>query len=648
MKPSIPKGTRDFLPEEMIRRNYIFNTIRRVFEKYAYFPIETPSMENLSTLMGKYGEEGDRLLFKILNSGDFMTGVNFQEGSPNQLAPKICEKGLRYDLTVPFARFVVQHRDKLVFPFKRYQMQPVWRADRPQKGRYREFYQCDVDVIGSTSLLQEVELLQITYEIFEAFKIPVVIKMNNRKILSGIAEIIGLPEKITDICVAIDKMDKIGRESVFAELREREIPEEAITKIAPFFDFSGKNEEKIAFLSHFFESCEIGKQGVEELNTVFNYCREIGICEPELDITLARGLNYYTGAIFEVKATNVAMGSISGGGRYDDLTGIFGLKDMSGVGISYGAERIYDILNECNLFPNEIGTPVKALFLNFGEAEELYALKALTELRQNGIASEIYPDRTKIGKQMSYANAKQIPYVIMAGEEEMKESLFTLKNMVTGEQIKTTLQKVITLVMSLFLLFCFVNVNAQRFEVHAIKDFSLDENANKAWGVGGAVELDQLVKKMSFKINFDWGIYKDKENANHLKYQRMGGGISVCYNLNFKDTTDIKKRITFQFGMEINYTHLRYSYIYDYSTIDSVVFYPLTTFQTGNFIGIGPYIGAQFKLTPRFNLMLNCVPSYLIRVSSKSSELAKELEYKKGIWLFPIRLGLSYQLFKHR
>jgi histidyl-tRNA synthetase len=443
-KPSIPKGTRDFAPDEMIRRNYIFNTIRKVFEKYAYLPIETPSMENLSTLMGKYGEEGDRLLFKILNSGDFMAGVNFQDGTPNQLAPKICEKGLRYDLTVPFARFVVQNREKLVFPFKRYQMQPVWRADRPQKGRYREFYQCDVDVIGTKSLLQEVELLQITYEIFEAFKIPILIKMNNRKVLSGMAEVIGLPEKITDICVAIDKVDKIGKESVFAELREREIPEEAITKIAPFFDFFGKNEEKIAFLTHFFANSEIGKEGVKELEKVFAYCKEIGICEPELDITLARGLNYYTGAIFEVKAVNVAMGSISGGGRYDDLTGIFGLKDMSGVGISYGAERIYDVLTECNLFPNEIGTPVKALFLNFGEKEELYALKALAELRKNSIASEIYPDFAKIGKQMSYATAKQIPYVIIAGEEEMKESLFTLRNMETGEQVRVNLLQVVS------------------------------------------------------------------------------------------------------------------------------------------------------------------------------------------------------------
>jgi len=442
-KPSIPKGTRDFLPDEMIKRNYIFNTIRKVFEKYAYLPIETPSMENLSTLMGKYGEEGDRLLFKVLNSGDFMAGVNFQEGTSNQLAPKICEKGLRYDLTVPFARFVVQHRDKLVFPFKRYQMQPVWRADRPQKGRYREFYQCDVDVIGTKSLLQEVELLQISYEIFEAFNIPILIKINNRKILSGMAEIIGLPEKITDICVAIDKIDKIGKENVFAELREREIPEEAIKKMTPFFDFSGKNEEKIAFLERFFEKSEMGKTGVQEIKTVFNYCKEVGICEPELDITLARGLNYYTGAIFEVKATNAAMGSISGGGRYDDLTGIFGVKDMSGVGISYGAERIYDIMNECHLFPNEIGTPVKALFLNFGKTEELYALKALSELRKNNIASEIYPEYAKIGKQMSYANAKQIPFVIIAGEEEIKESMFTFKNMETGEQTKATLPEIV-------------------------------------------------------------------------------------------------------------------------------------------------------------------------------------------------------------
>lgn len=442
-KPSIPKGTRDFLPEEMIRRNYIFSTIRKVFEKYAYLPIETPAIENLSTLMGKYGEEGDRLLFKILNSGDFMSGVNFHEETSSRMVPKICEKGLRYDLTVPFARFVVQHRDKLVFPFKRYQIQPVWRADRPQKGRYREFYQCDVDVIGTKSLFQEVELLQITYEIFGEFKIPVIIKINNRKILSGIAELIGLPEKITDICVAIDKIDKIGKERVFEELRERDIPEEAIVKIDPFFDFSGSNEEKVAFLAHFFENCEVGMQGVEEIRTVFAYCKEVGISEPELDITLARGLNYYTGAIFEVKPTQVAMGSVSGGGRYDDLTGIFGLKDMSGVGISYGAERIYDILTECNLFPDEIGTPVKALFLNFGEVEELYALKALSILRKNNIASEIYPDRAKIGKQMSYANAKQIPYVVIAGEEELNGGFFTLKNMETGEQMQTTLQELV-------------------------------------------------------------------------------------------------------------------------------------------------------------------------------------------------------------
>jgi len=443
-KPAIPKGTRDFLPEEMVKRNYIFNTIRKVFEKYAYLPIETPSMENLSTLMGKYGEEGDRLLFKILNSGDFMAGVDFQDGTSNQIAPKICEKGLRYDLTVPFARFVVQHRDKLVFPFKRYQMQPVWRADRPQKGRYREFYQCDVDVIGTKSLLQEVELLQITYEIFDALNIPVVIKMNNRKILSGIAEIIELPEKITDICVAIDKIDKIGKENVLNELREREIPEKAISKMEPFFDFKGNNEEKLRFLERFFENSEVGMKGVEELKTVFNYCRELGIVEPELDITLARGLNYYTGAIFEVKASNAAMGSISGGGRYDDLTGIFGLKEMSGVGISYGAERIFDILNECNLFPEEIGTPVKVLFLNFGEKEELYALKALAELRNSGIPSEIYPEQAKIGKQMSYANAKKIPFVVMAGEEEMAESLYTLKNMETGEQKKLNLNEIIS------------------------------------------------------------------------------------------------------------------------------------------------------------------------------------------------------------
>jgi histidyl-tRNA synthetase len=443
VKPSIPKGTRDFTPLEMIRRNYIFNTIKSVFEKFGFLPIETPTMENLSSLMGKYGEEGDRLIFKVLNSGDFMSGVDFQNGTPNQIAPKICEKALRYDLTVPFARFVVQHRNDLVFPFKRYQIQPVWRADRPQKGRYREFYQCDVDVIGSDSLINEVELIQITYQIFKKFGLNIVIKINNRKILSGIAEVVGQPDKITDICVAIDKLDKIGKEKVMEELLSREIPMESIQKIEPFFEFSGDNQHKINFLKSFFSQSIIGLKGVEEIETILHYTQELGIQDPELDITLARGLNYYTGAIFEVKTTDVAIGSISGGGRYDDLTGIFGLKNMSGVGISYGAERIYDVLEELNLFPEEIGTPIKAIFLNFGESEELYALKGLKQLRDQDIPSEIYPERSKIGKQMNFANDKKIPFVIMSGENEMKENCFTLKNMETGEQQLVSINEII-------------------------------------------------------------------------------------------------------------------------------------------------------------------------------------------------------------
>lgn len=434
VKPSIPKGTRDFQPLEMMKRNYIFNTIKSVFEKYAYLPIETPSMENLSTLMGKYGEEGDRLLFKILNSGDFLSGVNPEEYNSQQLTPLIAEKGLRYDLTVPFARFVVQHQNDLTFPFKRYQMQPVWRADRPQKGRYREFYQCDIDVIGSDSLLNEVELIQITNEIFGKFQIPIEMKINNRKVLSGIAEVVGHPEKITDICVAIDKIDKIGKEKVYEELLQREISVEAINKIEPFFNFTGNNREKLALLRHYFENSAIGAEGVRELEEILQLCQELQIEEPEIDITLARGLNYYTGAIFEVKTVGVVMGSISGGGRYDDLTGIFGLKNMSGVGISYGAERIYDVLEEMNLFPKQIGTPIKVIFLNFGKSEQLYALKAVQQVRAAGIAAEIYPDKAKIGKQMNYANNKGIPFVVMAGEQEINQNRYTLKNMETGEQ----------------------------------------------------------------------------------------------------------------------------------------------------------------------------------------------------------------------
>ncbi|MBQ9435782.1 MAG: histidine--tRNA ligase [Bacteroidales bacterium] len=450
VKPSIPKGTRDFSPLEMIRRNYIFNVIRSVFEKHAYLPIETPSMENLSTLMGKYGEEGDRLLFKILNSGDFAKGVDFNDENTNRLATKICEKGLRYDLTVPFARFVVQHQNELSFPFKRYQMQPVWRADRPQKGRYREFYQCDADVIGSNSLLNEAELMQITDEIFSTFGIKVTIKINNRKILTGIAEVVGAPDKVVDICTAIDKLDKIGLENVCAELAERGLSEESIAKMQPFFAFGGSNEEKLDQLRKVFANSEIGMRGVDEVQTVLNYVALFNLNSPiELDITLARGLNYYTGAIFEVKAMDVAIGSISGGGRYDDLTGIFGLKNMSGVGISYGAERIYDVLNELNLFPAGIASPVKVLLLNFGENEEKYALSALQSLRAEGIACEIYPDRAKIGKQMNYANAKSIPFVVMAGEEEMNKQVYTLKNMESGEQQSMSIAELVERVKSL-------------------------------------------------------------------------------------------------------------------------------------------------------------------------------------------------------
>ena len=444
IKPSIPKGTRDFTPLEMMRRNYIFQTIRSVFEAHAYLPIETPAMENLSTLMGKYGEEGDRLLFKILNSGDFMQGVDRQEESSVRLASAICEKGLRYDLTVPFARFVVQHQNEITFPFKRYQMQPVWRADRPQKGRYREFYQCDADVIGTNSLLNEAELMQITAEIFQKFGIRVVNKVNNRKILSGIAEILGEADKITDICTAIDKLDKIGRENVCAELRERGLSEEAVQKLDPFFDFAGTNAEKLQKLSQIFATSETGLKGVEELTKMLQYADFLKInADIELDITLARGLNYYTGAIFEVKALDVSIGSISGGGRYDNLTGIFGLKNVSGVGISYGAERIYDVLNELQLFPKSLENPVQALLLNFGEKEELYELSALQQLRAAGITAELVPDKAKIGKQMTFANNRGIPFVIMAGENEMNDGVFAFKNMATGEQENLTVEQLV-------------------------------------------------------------------------------------------------------------------------------------------------------------------------------------------------------------
>ncbi|MDL2308939.1 histidine--tRNA ligase [Bacteroidales bacterium OttesenSCG-928-B11] len=434
VKPSISKGTRDFTPQEMIRRNYIFNTIRSVFEKYAYLPIETPSMENLSTLMGKYGEEGDRLIFKILNSGDFTKDADMSL-PPNQLAAKICEKGLRYDLTVPFARFVVMHQNDLTFPFKRYQMQPVWRADRPQKGRYREFYQCDVDVIGSNSLLYEAELMKITDEVFNKLGVNVTIHINNRKILMGVAALAGAEEKMVDICTAIDKLDKIGKENVIAELRERGLTDAAIDKLLPIFDIQGDNDHVLQTLRSLFADIPVGMQGVEELEQVLDFAKMYAVdADIRLEILLARGLNYYTGAIFEVRANDVQIGSISGGGRYDDLTGVFGLKNMSGVGISYGAERIYDVMQELDLFPPEIAAPVKAIILNFGEKEVEYAMPLLVKMRAVGIASEIYPDKVKIGKQMNYANAKAIPYVIMAGEEEMTKGVFTVKNMTTGEQ----------------------------------------------------------------------------------------------------------------------------------------------------------------------------------------------------------------------
>ncbi len=435
--PTIPKGTRDFSPLEMSRRNYIFSTIKTVFEKYGYAPIETPSMENLSTLMGKYGEEGDKLLFKVLNSGDFLAKVSLENIDSKKITTAICEKGLRYDLTVPFARYVVMHQNELTFPFKRYQIQPVWRADKPQKGRYREFYQCDADIIGSKSLINEAELVAIIKNVFDALNISVTIKMNNRKILSAIAELIGAPEKIIDITVAIDKLDKIGIENVNKELISKGLSHEMIEKIQPIINLCGSNESKIAVLSSLFESVEIGKKGVEELKTVFNYVKAMGIeCRLELDLTLARGLNYYTGAIFEVKADEAAMGSISGGGRYDDLTGIFGLKDMSGVGISFGADRIYDVLSELNRFPETLSSITKVLFCNFGTSEEEFILPYVNKLRDAGVNCEIYPENAKMKKQFSYADNKSIPFVVICGENEMNDGVFNIKNMKTGEQSK--------------------------------------------------------------------------------------------------------------------------------------------------------------------------------------------------------------------
>ncbi|MFI3321411.1 MAG: histidine--tRNA ligase [Rikenellaceae bacterium] len=437
-KPSIPKGTRDFSPEEMLKRRYIFNTLQSVFVKYGYLPLETPSMENLSTLMGKYGEEGDKLLFKVLNSGEFtnkLSSSDLESKSSAAIATQICEKGLRYDLTVPFARYVVMHQAEISFPFKRYQIQPVWRADRPQKGRYREFFQCDVDVVGSNSLLNEVELIQMVSEGFAALRINVTLKINNRKILYGIAETIGHADKLIDITVAIDKLDKIGIDAVNSELLAKGIDEKGVEALRPILELEGTNSEKLAKIGSIISQSQVGMKGVEEVSTILNYAHSLGVdIDLELDLSLARGLNYYTGAIFEVKAKDYAIGSISGGGRYDDLTGVFGLKGVSGVGISFGADRIYDVMSALELFPSETNQSTKAIFINFGGKEELCSLQLLSQLRKAGVASEIYPDSAKMKKQMDYANRRNIPYVIIIGENELNEQKATVKNMLTGEQ----------------------------------------------------------------------------------------------------------------------------------------------------------------------------------------------------------------------
>lgn len=449
-KPSIPKGTRDFGPMEMAKRNYIFDTIRQVYALYGFQQIETPAMESLQTLMGKYGDEGDKLLFKILNSGDYLKKVSddeLAERNPLKLQTRLCEKGLRYDLTVPFARYVVMHRDELQLPFKRYQTQPVWRADRPQKGRYREFYQCDADVVGSDSLLNEVELMQIVDTVFTRFGVRVQIKINNRKILSGIAEVIGEKDKIVDITVAIDKLDKIGIDNVNAELREDGISEEAISKLQPIINLEGTNDEKLNVIADVLKESETGLKGVEETKFILDHLKTAGLDnEIQLDLTLARGLNYYTGAIFEVKALDTPMGSITGGGRYDNLTGIFGMPGLSGVGISFGADRIYDVLNALDLYPKETIRGTQLLFINFGDKETAYCLPILSKARKAGIRSEIFPDKAKMKKQMAYANAKSVPFVAIAGENEMNEGKITLKNMSTGEQQLVTADELITIV----------------------------------------------------------------------------------------------------------------------------------------------------------------------------------------------------------
>lgn len=450
VKPSIPKGTRDFSPVEMAKRNYIFNTIRDVYHLYGFQQIETPSMEMLTTLMGKYGEEGDRLLFKIQNSGDCFSEITDEElldRNAVKLAGKLCEKGLRYDLTVPFARYVVMHRDEINFPFKRYQIQPVWRADRPQKGRYREFYQCDADVVGSDSLLNEVELMQIIDQVFTRFGIRVCMKINNRKILTGIAEIIGEADKIVDITVAIDKLDKIGLENVNKELADKGIGDEAIARLQPIILLSGTNAEKLATLKKTLAASETGVKGVEECEFILRISDTLGLRnETELDLTLARGLNYYTGAIFEVKALDVQIGSITGGGRYDNLTGVFGMPGVSGVGISFGADRIFDVLNQLNLYPKEAINGTRLIFVNFGDAEVAYCMPVLAKLRAAGINTEIYPDAAKLKKQMNYANAKNIPFVAIVGETEMAECKIMLKNMESGEQKLVSVDELISAV----------------------------------------------------------------------------------------------------------------------------------------------------------------------------------------------------------
>jgi histidyl-tRNA synthetase len=442
MKPSTAEGTRDFTPDQVLKRNYIFDTIRSVFVKFGYLPIETPAVENLSTLSGKYGEEGDRLLFKILNSGEYLKGISpddITSKAYKTITPILAKRGLRYDLTVPFARFVVMHQNELTFPFKRYQIQPVWRADRPQKGRYREFYQCDVDVVGSTSLVYEAELVQIYDEVFSKLNLNVVIKFNNRKILAGIAEVAGIPDLMVDMTVAIDKLDKIGIDGVKKEMSERGIGEEAVAKIIQILEIQSLDELLVAM-----EASETGKLGIQEVQTLLQYL-SVGQQKQEIrfDITLARGLNYYTGCIFEVQAKDVAMGSIGGGGRYDNLTGVFGLKDVSGVGVSFGAERIYDVLEELNLFPKDQSSSLKVLFMAFDDAAHVYAFAALSKLRAAGVNSEIYPDAGKLKKQMKYANDRQVPFVVLVGEEEMNTGLLSFKNMETGTQEKLAIEEII-------------------------------------------------------------------------------------------------------------------------------------------------------------------------------------------------------------